>query len=81
MITAEEYCKKRHNESPNNISWIDFNVMVMKEYAQIAIKADRKNLIKYVKICENGFALEGGYVSRQGIDEDSILNAPLIELS
>ena len=40
--TAKDYCEKRHNESPNTLSWIDFNVIVMNEYAKRCVLRSKK---------------------------------------
>jgi len=44
--TAKEFCRKRHNESDPTISWIDFNEMVMIEFAKMHVEAALKAKIE-----------------------------------
>lgn len=46
----------------------------MREYAKEAIKTDRKNLLDYIKVnCDSSETF-------QSVDENSIINAPQINL-
>ena len=42
LPTAKEFCRQRHNESDPTISWIDFNEMVMVEFAKMHVEAALK---------------------------------------
>jgi hypothetical protein len=57
--TAKEFCRQRHNESDSTISWIDFNEMVMIEFAKLHVEqalkvASGKLYDTYHTVCENG---------------------------
>ena len=75
MITAEEInFEEGKRKLPGGIypgMAYDKQINAMKSYAKEAIKADRLNLLNYIK-------LKGLY--HKSLDEDSILNAPMIEL-
>lgn len=38
LPTAKEFCRQRYNESDPTISWINFNEMVMVEFAKLHVE-------------------------------------------
>jgi hypothetical protein len=83
--TAKEFCRKRHNESDPTISWIDFNEMVMVEFAKLHVEAALKEASENAKA-----SLGKDWISRKEqkihpgqlvdtiiikVDKDSILNS------
>ena len=75
MITAEELID-HDDKSPVPYEYCK---EIMLQFAAEAIKADRINLFKHVRLTEfaQEFLQEG---ASDAIDEDSIINAPMIEL-
>jgi hypothetical protein len=64
-------CNKNGLREYITLEWEHLEDM-MKQYAREAIQQDRKNLIKYAEIRNNGY----DWI----VDDTSIINAPQIEL-
>ena len=86
MKTARSLIKQEDSISYGynyeNKTAIDSKIVkdLMIAYAREAIKADRENVVKHAKLYDEGFWVEGECYPNYKLDENSILNAPQIEL-
>ena len=92
MIKAEEVILYLIPEAKNLMTVLQFEnaVNAVKRYSEEAIKADRINLLNHVNLLQDGEKISNSFYldaydvyykdTEVTIDEDSIINAPNIEL-